>query len=171
MTATAIGAYATTALFKELAGITASDDDTLIGKICDRGNQVLESEMGQVVAPISSATYLYDGNGLKRLYLPLPPASMPGIGIVAEPALMGSREIPSGFANTGPPVSVCHMWSITGTWSSKTFFCNHSHAGAFNTSPAQNTFFTDDLSNFFVSSSPVRISNRAAVGDVKILET
>lgn len=78
--ATATGAYATAALFKENAGISASDDDTLLGKVCDRVNQYLESEMGQVVAPISSATYLYDGNGLRHLYLPTPPASAPAIG-------------------------------------------------------------------------------------------
>lgn len=60
MTATAVGSYATTAAFKTLAGITDNSDDTLIGLICDRVNQYLESQMGQVVAPISSAAYLYD---------------------------------------------------------------------------------------------------------------
>jgi hypothetical protein len=60
VTATAIGAYATAAAFKTLAGITDTSDDTLIGLICDRANQYLESQMHQVVAPISSATYVYD---------------------------------------------------------------------------------------------------------------
>jgi hypothetical protein len=86
--ATATGAYATAALFKELAGTTSAEDDTLIGKLCDRTNQVLESEMGQVVAPITSAAYLYDGNGLKHLYLPLPPASLPGIGGIRAASLV-----------------------------------------------------------------------------------
>jgi hypothetical protein len=86
--ATATGAYATTSLFKELAGITASDDDTLIGKVVDRTNQVIESEMGQVVAPISSATYLYDGQGLRYLYLALPTASVPGIGGIRAATLV-----------------------------------------------------------------------------------
>lgn len=78
--ATATGTYATAALFKQNAGITDSNDDTLIGLICDRVNQFLESELGQIVAPITSAAYTYDGNGLTRLYLPSPPANVPGIG-------------------------------------------------------------------------------------------
>lgn len=63
MTATAIGSYATQAALAAQIGngqTYAGADVTLQGLICDRVNQYLESQMGQVVAPISSATYLYD---------------------------------------------------------------------------------------------------------------
>lgn len=74
--ATATGAYATTALLKELllaAGVTDTGDDTLLGKICDRVNAFIEGPYGcqRVVAPISSATYLLDGDGGTYLYFPL----------------------------------------------------------------------------------------------------
>lgn len=80
--ATAIGSYVTATLFKEQTGITATDDDTLIGKVADRVDAFIEGPAGcgQVLAPISSATYLYDGNGLRHLYLAAPPASAPAIG-------------------------------------------------------------------------------------------
>lgn len=82
MTATAIGAYATATLLQGLIGggqTFDSADTTLQGLICDRTNQLLESEMHQVAAPISSATYLYDGRGTRHLYLPFPTTG-PGIG-------------------------------------------------------------------------------------------
>jgi hypothetical protein len=71
--ATATGAYATAALVKArlfAAGVTDTADDTLIGTICDQVNQFIESPhgTGRVLAPINSATYLIDGNGLRRLY-------------------------------------------------------------------------------------------------------
>lgn len=71
----AIGTYATTALVKEAllpAGVTDTADDTQLGKIVDRVNAWLEGPKGcgRVIAPISSATYLLDGNGLKTLYFP-----------------------------------------------------------------------------------------------------
>jgi hypothetical protein len=97
--ATATGAYATATLFKELAGITATDDDTLIGKVCDRVNAWIETQTKQVLAPITSAVYLYDGNGLRHLYLPAPPASAPAIGgaravtlVEVAPATAGTFE-------------------------------------------------------------------------------
>ncbi len=65
--ATAIGSYATTALAKEAMGITNSTDDTLIGKLVDRVNGWIEWRVGRVIAPISSTTYTYDGNGTNRL--------------------------------------------------------------------------------------------------------
>ncbi len=100
MTATAIGSYATTALLKGLIGTTDSDDDSLVGLICDRVNAYIESETKQPIAPITSATYLYDiedyshspmvypsyglggtGSGLKRLFAPTPVgATTLGIG-------------------------------------------------------------------------------------------
>lgn len=73
--ATATGAYATTALVKARlfdAGVTDTADDTLLGTICDQVNQFIESPQGtgRILAPITSATYLIDGNGLRRLYFP-----------------------------------------------------------------------------------------------------
>lgn len=81
MVATAVGSYATTAALKTLAGIGDTTDDTLLGLICDRVNQYIETTCGQVIAPITSAAYTYDGNGLSRIFLPLPVgASYRGIG-------------------------------------------------------------------------------------------
>lgn len=73
--ATATGAYATTALVKArlfAAGVTDTADDTLIGTIADQVNQFIESPQGtgRILAPITSATYLMDGNGLTRLFFP-----------------------------------------------------------------------------------------------------
>ena len=73
-------------------------------------------------------------------------ASTPGMGMPDEPGLMGSMPRPYGLPNTGPPVSVCHMWSITGTRSPRTSFCSHSQTGALSTSPAQNTRSSSDRS-------------------------
>lgn len=72
---TATGAYATTALVKArllAAGVTDTADDTLLGTIVDQTNGFVESPYGcgRVVAPISSATYLLDGNGLSHIYFP-----------------------------------------------------------------------------------------------------
>jgi hypothetical protein len=72
VTATAIGSYATATLLKQLISITDSTDDTLLGLICDRVNQYIESYTKQPIAPITSATYLYDGDGLTRLFAPVP---------------------------------------------------------------------------------------------------
>jgi len=70
VTATAIGAYATTSLLKAMIGTTDSDDDATVGLVCDRVNAYIESTTGRVIAPISSATYLLDGSGLTHLYFP-----------------------------------------------------------------------------------------------------
>lgn len=72
---TAIGTYATTSLVKArlfAAGVTDTADDTLIGTICDQINMYIEGPQGtgRVLAPISSATYLLDGNGTRGLYFP-----------------------------------------------------------------------------------------------------
>lgn len=100
MTASAIGSYATTALVKQLIGTTDSADDTLIGLLCDRGNSVLEGMMGQVVAPIASATYLYDGDGLSHLYLPTPVNSSPGIGGLRAVTLVETATYTGGTYGT-----------------------------------------------------------------------
>lgn len=79
--ATATGAYATTALVKArlfAAGVTDTADDTLIGTIVDQVNGWIESPpghkglggTGRVIAPISSATYLLDGDGSTWLHFP-----------------------------------------------------------------------------------------------------
>jgi hypothetical protein len=73
--ATATGAYATAALVKArlfAAGVTDTADDTLIGTICDQVNQFIESPQGcgRILAPVTSGTYLVDGNGLRRLFFP-----------------------------------------------------------------------------------------------------
>ena len=68
---TAIGAYATSSLVKSRLGITDTTDDTVLGTICDQINQYIETRTERVVAPISSATYLYDGDGSRSLYLPI----------------------------------------------------------------------------------------------------
>lgn len=70
--ATAIGAYATAAALKALIGISGSEHDTLLGLICDRVNQYIETKTKQVIAPITSAAYVYDGDGLTRVFLPTP---------------------------------------------------------------------------------------------------
>lgn len=69
--ATAVGSYVTSALMKTRAGITDSTDDTLLGVICDQVNSFIESSTGRVLAPISGTpTYLYDGDGSQKLWLP-----------------------------------------------------------------------------------------------------
>lgn len=79
--ATAIGAYATTALVKArllAPGVTDTADDTLVGTICDQVNGWIESPpghkglggTGRVIAPISSATYLLDGDGSSWFHFP-----------------------------------------------------------------------------------------------------
>lgn len=73
--ATATGTYATAALVKArlfAAGVTDTADDTLIGTICDQVNQFIESPQGcgRILAPVTSATYLVDGNDLRRLFFP-----------------------------------------------------------------------------------------------------
>lgn len=77
MTATAIGSYATATLLKQMVGITDTTDDTLLGLICDRVNEWIEETTGRVLAPIASATYLYDGDGSCSLYLATPADKAP----------------------------------------------------------------------------------------------
>lgn len=78
---TAIGAYATAAALKSLVNISDTTDDTLIGNICDRVNMYIETTAGRVLAPISSTTYLFDGNDRTEINLtnPVDKAPMGGI--------------------------------------------------------------------------------------------
>lgn len=106
MTATAIGSYATTAGVKLRAGIGTADtaDDALLGTICDQVNQYIESKTGRPIAPITgTATYYYDGDGSRSLFLPLP-AVGPPIGGLRSVTLV---EVASqtGAAYTTVPAS------------------------------------------------------------------
>lgn len=69
---TAIGAYATRALVTpRLSGTFDSAENTLLDGICDQINQEIETVTGRVLAPIGSATYLFDGNGKDVLWVPI----------------------------------------------------------------------------------------------------
>lgn len=65
--ATATGSYATAALLKAQAGISDTTDDVVLGAVCDRINQFIEGYTRRVLAPIASATYVYDGNGRQQM--------------------------------------------------------------------------------------------------------
>lgn len=69
---TAIGAYATAALLKLRTGIPDTTDDVELGKVCDQVNGYIESPAacGRVLAPIASATFLFDGDGTRCLRYP-----------------------------------------------------------------------------------------------------
>ena len=56
---------------------------------------------------------------------------------------------------------------MTGIRSPKTSFWNHSQAGAFSTSPAQNIRSIRDRSCGAATCAPLRMSSRTAVGEVK----
>lgn len=85
--ATAIGSYATATKVKALVNITDSTDDTLLGVICDRVNMFIETSTGRVIAPISSTTYLYDGNASTELDLTRPVDKAPIGGVRAVTVL------------------------------------------------------------------------------------
>lgn len=68
--ATATGAYATATALKALIGITDANDDTLLGLICDRVNQYIETVSGRVLAPVSSTAFYLDGDGTSKLWFP-----------------------------------------------------------------------------------------------------
>jgi hypothetical protein len=82
--ATAIGAYATTSSLKALIGTTDSNDDTLLGLICDRTNALIEERTGRVIAPVSSATFLLDGDGSDRLYFPRGIRAITSLGVATR---------------------------------------------------------------------------------------
>lgn len=67
---TASGAYATAALLKAQAGISDTTDDTVLGYVCDRINQYIETKTGRVLAPVASAAILLDGDGEECLHYP-----------------------------------------------------------------------------------------------------
>ncbi len=71
---TAIGAYATRAAVKARNGIDTGVTtwDSQIDTVVDSMNAYIEAPQGcgRIVAPITSATYFLDGNGLTHLYFP-----------------------------------------------------------------------------------------------------
>ena len=60
--ATALGSYVTTELLKERAEIPDTEDDTLLGKICDEVNSWVEGFTGRVLAPVAGVTWYFDGS-------------------------------------------------------------------------------------------------------------
>lgn len=94
---TAIGSYATATALKSRIGITDSTDDTPLAAICDQVNQYIESYTKRVLAPIASATYLYDGDGSCSLYLPFPVNAAPIGGIRAITVLELQRYTSAGY--------------------------------------------------------------------------
>ncbi|MFZ9979550.1 MAG: hypothetical protein ACO3HN_06360 [Opitutales bacterium] len=96
--ATAIGSYATASLLKTQAGIGDDTDDTVLGYVCDRINQYIESKTHRVLAPISSTTYLYDGDGSRSLYLPFPVDKAPIGGIRAVSLVEAKSYTGDSFA-------------------------------------------------------------------------
>lgn len=69
---TAIGAYATLALLRARLSLQTADtgDDTVLTSICDQVNQYIETQTGRVLAPVGSATYLFNGDN--TIYLAYP---------------------------------------------------------------------------------------------------
>ena len=71
---TAVGTYSTLAGVRLRLGLQVADtgDDAAITSISDQVNSFLEGKYGcnRIIAPISSATYVLDGNGLSHIYFP-----------------------------------------------------------------------------------------------------
>lgn len=65
--ATAIGSYVTASLLKTRLGIGDTTDDTVLGLVCDGVNQFIETKTRRTLAPITSATYVFDGQGRRVL--------------------------------------------------------------------------------------------------------
>jgi hypothetical protein len=74
-TPTATGAYATPVNVKTRLGIDDTDDDELLGRVCDQVNQWIETKTGRILAPIASAVYTFDGydavEGARCLLVPM----------------------------------------------------------------------------------------------------
>ncbi len=82
--ATATGTYATRATVEaRIGGTFSTDEDALIDGVCDQVNMAIERMTGRILAPIASATYLYDGDAGTRLYLPVTADGTPIGGIRA----------------------------------------------------------------------------------------
>lgn len=96
--ATAIGAYATRAAVESrITGTFTAGEDTLIDSLCDQVNMLIEGTTGRVLAPVTSATYLYDGDGSRRLYLPVAGDGTPTGGLRAITLLEMQLYTTSGY--------------------------------------------------------------------------
>src|SRR4051794_28463951 len=116
-----------------------------------------------------------DGHGRLRTRNPLPTftgaplssttsATMPGIGRVAEPGLVG---VAPGMGEIKmPPVSVCHHVSTIGQRSFPITRLYHFHAAGLIGSPTEPSSRKDERSRLFGQSSPWRTNERIAVGEV-----
>jgi hypothetical protein len=97
---TAVGAYATRTLLEARIGGTQTysvADQALMTTICDQVNQHIEDKTGRVLAPIASTTYLYDGDGTRSLFLPLPVDKAPIGGVRAITKLEVAPSTGAGF--------------------------------------------------------------------------
>ena len=96
--------------------------------------------------------------------------SQPGTARVGDPGLTGRGSIPMQFAAIDQPVSVCHQWSMTGTFRVSSA---HFRVSGSQRSPARNRTRNFDRSYFFSNSpfgSCCRIA-RKAVGAVNMVTT
>src|SRR5687767_5678061 len=116
-----------------------------------------------------------DGHGLRMTRKPLPtltllPASSttsaatPGNGRVADPGFAGVA--PGMGEIMMPPVSVCHHVSTMGRRSLPMTLWYHFHAAGLMGSPTEPSRRSDDRSRPFGHSSPWRMNERMAVGEV-----
>ena len=92
------------------------------------------------------------------------------MGRQAEPYLVGNRWMPNGLPAMAQPVSVCHQWSITGTFRWSSAQCSVSGSER---SPARNSARKWERSYFFMYSpfGSSRLIARNAVGAVKRVGT
>lgn len=96
--ATATGSYVTAALMKARAGITDSSDDTVIGSICDQVNSWIERTTGRIIAPVTSATYTFNGDGTRRLYIAQSGDGSPTGGLRAVSLVEVATYTSAGYA-------------------------------------------------------------------------
>lgn len=120
--ATAIGTYVTLADLKSRTGNTSVDAtrDALMTQIVDETNQWIESYTGRILAPINSATYLFDGYSLhSQLVIPfgrlgaravtLLEAGTDGTTFSTITAPYSLRPLAQDRALTGEPASYLYM--------------------------------------------------------------
>jgi hypothetical protein len=118
--ATAIGAYATLANVKTRMGIADSTDDALLQLFCDRVNMWWETKTERVLAPVSSATYLFDGeDALENGRLLLYPRGIRTVTLLEVAFYTGAafNTIPSTDYFTNPnPQELQPGWPATELW-------------------------------------------------------
>lgn len=67
---TAVGTYATLAGAKSRLGISDGTDDALLSSLCDSVNGWVEVTTGRILAPLTYAAELFDGDGSRILLMP-----------------------------------------------------------------------------------------------------